>query len=252
MTYDFDLRGVMADIALVAVQAWPAADAPQARHRDACPSCEHSPPSPPSHGECGRWHPPLAGQGPDAAVQLREGQPYSPLLGQRLIDASGGELAWGQDGRGDWWLLPRDELDEIDRARRRCEPWEGRGVRALDACMRGYDVGEGDAEELDELASPLCGDAPRARLPLRPGHDAWSRDLAGRLCGMSGDRLRLVSDPHGNWYMARSSDADWFQRGHGRRPSCVPVEQAQGPNLLIGLLVRAQDLSWLNRQARMR
>jgi hypothetical protein len=196
------------------------------------PPCVHLPPDPCS---------PLAGDDPRALVRLREGQPWSSMLGQRIVDLSGGTLAWAQDRNGDWWIVPCDEREEVERSR--C--WDGRGVRALDACMRGLPVGACDADELNDIAAPLCGDSPRARVRLRPGVDRWSREIADLVSQHSEGRVLRVRDAHGNEYLVQGPwRGGWSDERDERVPLCEPS------NLLVGLLVRAQDLSWLNRLVR--
>jgi hypothetical protein len=245
MTIDIDLSG--AQFALVTIQPYPlpvlggpGMPATAGTLVDEAPPCNAHPLA------CT----PLAGDGGGAAVHLREGQPYGPLLGQRLIDASAGELQWAQDGCGDWWIVNRDDRDDVERAWRCGQAWNGPGVKALDSCMRGYPVGAGDAQMLNDLATPLCGDSPRARQPLRPGLDRWSDDLLSLLCNLSGGRLSVMDDAHGNRWLVDSRDRAAFER---ENCGCDRVH-AQAPrareNLLDELIVHAQDVMWINRRVR--
>jgi hypothetical protein len=153
---------------------------------------------------------PLADNCGDGRVHLRPGHPYTMALAQRLVNDSRGALVWAEDGRGDWWIVPRRDQDEVETARLAGAPYLGKGVRALDSSLQGYPITPGDAQAINRAASPLVGDSPHAMIRLRPGADQWDLDLAQRIADVSGGKLCLVQDRDDNQYLIASRDKAWF------------------------------------------
>ena len=183
---------------------------------------------------------PLVGPWPGACVELRAGQTCSLHRGQSIVDRSGGLLSWGQDGRGDWWVLLRGDRDAIERCLVDGRPHVGAGVKLLDRAMRGLPIRDVDLDWLNGASTRLVGDDD-ARFVLRPGVDSWSQSIAQRLARASFGALRMVTGDAGDMQLA----------GDGANGVQYIALPSSSPDPRYDYTVQRQQMDWINMMTAM-
>ncbi len=194
----------------------------------------------------------LAGPWAGARVDLRPGQACSQHKAQSIIDQSGGQLAWAQDGKGDWWAVMRGQREDVEQAHQCGQAYGGHGLRMMDQQLRGSPVSEGGIDWLNAATTPFVGCEEHAQFQLRPGIDQWSLGSGRRLAESSQGCLSVIQDRMGNSYLIDVRKLDNFDPSGQQCPhECVRLPWGGGDRSR-DYGVRSPELEWINAAMAMR